>query len=127
MHPLGIREVNGSILGPIHFIDKDVNSYTYRYSVRCTTKIVRIGRLPSPQTGATQFHAQLGHTSDKGRAIKEFVGSNSWPLEPYDVLNILAIDCYQQSPELKIICVMRINLINSFKCKRNLIHKSGNE
>ncbi len=55
-----------------------------------------------PQTGATHYHAQLG-LSDKGRAIKELVVCNSWDLEPYDLLNGLALGCYQPSPEVLIV------------------------
>ena len=33
------------------------------------------------ETGATQYHAQLG-LPDKGRAIKGLVVYNSWDLEP---------------------------------------------
>ena len=39
------------------------------------------GGMPWPQTGATQYHAQLG-LPDKGRAIKGLVVCNSWDLEP---------------------------------------------
>ncbi len=49
--------------------------------------------------GATQYHAQLG-LPDKGRAIKELVVCNSWDLEPWDLLNGLALGCYQPSPEV---------------------------
>ncbi len=41
--------------------------------------------MPWPQTGATQYHAQLG-LPDKGRAIKELVVCNSWDLEPWVLL-----------------------------------------
>ncbi len=41
--------------------------------------------MPWPQTGATQYHAQLG-LPDKGHAIKELVVCNSWDLEPWDLL-----------------------------------------
>ena len=47
--------------------------------------------MPWPQTGANQYHAQLG-LPDKGRAIKELVFCNSWDLEPLDLLNGLALD-----------------------------------
>ncbi len=43
----------------------------------------------SPETGATQYHAQLG-LPDKGCAIKELVVCNSWDLEPLDLQNDLA-------------------------------------
>ena len=52
-----------------------------------------------PQTGATQYHAQLG-LPDKGRAIKGLV---VWDLEPLDLLNGLALGCYQPSLEILIV------------------------
>ena len=55
-----------------------------------------------PQTGATLYNAQLGHP-DKGRAIKGMVVSNNRDLEPLDLLNSLAIGCYQPSPEILIL------------------------
>ncbi len=39
--------------------------------------------MPKPDSGATQYHAQLG-LSEKGRAIKELVLCNNWDLEPLD-------------------------------------------
>ncbi len=45
---------------------------------------------------------QLG-LQDKGRAIKGLVVSNNWDLEPMDLLNGLALGCYQPSPEVFII------------------------
>ena len=53
--------------------------------------------MPWPQTGASQYHAQLG-LPDKGRAIKELVVCNDWDLEPLDLLNSLALGCNQPSP-----------------------------
>ncbi len=55
--------------------------------------------MPWPRTGATDYHAQLG-LSDKGRAIKGWVVCYSWDLEPLDLLNGLALGCYQRSPEV---------------------------
>ncbi len=55
--------------------------------------------MPWPQTGATQYNAQLG-LSDKGRAIKGFVVCNNSNLEPLDLLNGLALGYYQPSPEV---------------------------
>ncbi len=52
-----------------------------------------------PETGATQYHAQLG-LPDKGRATKGLVVCNNWNIEPLDLLNGLAIGCYQPSPEV---------------------------
>ena len=54
--------------------------------------------MPRPQTGATQYHAQLG-LPDKGRAIKELGDCNNWDLEPLDLLIDLALGCYQPSPK----------------------------
>ncbi len=51
-----------------------------------------------PQTGATQYHAKLG-IPDKGHAFKELVVCNNWDLEPLDMLNGMALGCYQPSPE----------------------------
>ena len=48
------------------------------------------GGMPWPQTGATQYHAQLG-LPDKGRAIKGLVVCKSMDLEPLDLLNGLAL------------------------------------
>ena len=42
--------------------------------------------MPWPQTGATQYHAQLG-LPDKGRTIKGLLVCNNWDLEPLDLLN----------------------------------------
>ncbi len=58
--------------------------------------------MPWPQTGATQYHAQLG-LPDKGYAIKELVVCNSWDLEAWGLLNGLALGCYQPSPEVWIV------------------------
>ena len=55
--------------------------------------------MPWPKTGATQYHAQLG-LPDKGRATKGLVVCNNWDLEPLDLLNGLALGCYQPSPEV---------------------------
>ncbi len=55
--------------------------------------------MPWPQTGATQYHAHF-RLPGKSRAIKGLVVCNSWDLEHYDLLNGLALDCYQPSPEV---------------------------
>ncbi len=55
--------------------------------------------MPWPQTGATKYHSQL-RLPDKGCAIKELVVSNNRDLEPLDLLNSLALGCYQPSPEV---------------------------
>ncbi len=46
--------------------------------------------MPWPQTGATQYHTQLG-LLDKVRAIKVLVVCNNWDLEPWNLLNGLAL------------------------------------
>ena len=54
--------------------------------------------MPWPQTGATQYHTQLG-LSDKSRAINGFCqGSRA-----FELANSLALDCYQTSPEVLIV------------------------
>ncbi len=55
--------------------------------------------MPWPQTGATQYLAQVG-LPDKSRAIKGLVVCYDWDLEPLHLLNGLALGCYQPSPEL---------------------------
>ncbi len=54
-----------------------------------------------PQTCATH-HAQLG-LSDKGRAVKWLFVCNNWFLELLDLLNSLALCCYQPSPEVLVL------------------------
>ncbi len=62
-----------------------------------------INTLSWPQTGLTQYNAQLG-LLDKGRAIKGLVVcKNYWDLELLDLVNGLALGCYQPSPEILII------------------------
>ena len=58
--------------------------------------------MPWPKTGSTKYHAQLG-LPDKGRAIKGLVVCNNWDLEPWDLLNGLALGCYKPSPEVLIV------------------------
>ena len=58
--------------------------------------------MPWLQTGATQYHSQLG-LPDKGRAINMLVVCNNRDLEPLDLQNGLALGCYQPSPEVLII------------------------
>ncbi len=59
--------------------------------------------------GATQYHAQLGHP-DNGRAIRGLVVCNKWDLEPLDLINGLALGCYQPSPEVLIVLYIPIIL-----------------
>ncbi len=58
--------------------------------------------MPWPQTGVTQYHAQLG-LPDKGRAIKGLVVCNNRDLEPLDLKNGLALGCYQPSSGVLIV------------------------
>ena len=58
--------------------------------------------MPWPQTGATQYHEQSG-LPDKGRAINGLVVCNNWDQEPLDLLNGLALGCYQPSPMYELI------------------------
>ena len=58
--------------------------------------------MPWPQRGTTQCHAQLG-LEDKGLAIKGLVVCNNWDLDLLDLLNGLALGCYQPSPEVLIV------------------------
>ncbi len=58
---------------------------------------VWVGRMPCPQTGATQYHAQLGLPD------KVLVSKGYWELAPLDLLNGLALNFYQQSLEVLIV------------------------
>ncbi len=49
--------------------------------------------MPWPQTGANQYHAQLG-LSDKGRAIKVLVVCNDLDKLSPEVLQLLSYDMY---------------------------------
>ncbi len=84
----------GLIIGPNRVIAKDVKSCTFYCYVRCATLKVGVGGMPWPNTGATHYHAQLG-IPKKGHAIKGLVVCNSWDLEPWDLLNGLALGCKQ--------------------------------
>ena len=55
--------------------------------------------MPWPQTGATQYRAQLG-LPDKGHAIKGFVVCYARDLESLDLLKGLALGCCRPSPEV---------------------------
>ena len=59
--------------------------------------------MSCPQTDANQYYTQLG-LPDKGCVIKGLVVCNNWDLEPLDLLNGLALGCYQQSSEVRIVC-----------------------
>ena len=58
-----------------------------------------------PQTGSIQYQALLGLPT-KGRAIKVLVVCNNWDLEPLDLLNGLALGCYQ--PSTGVLIVLRV-------------------
>ena len=49
--------------------------------------------IPWPQTGETQYYAQL-ELPDKGHAIKGLVVCYSWNLQPLDLLKGLTLDFY---------------------------------
>ncbi len=51
---------------------------------------------------AVHYHAQLG-LQEKGHAIKGLVVYNNLDPEPLDLLNGLALDCYQPSLEVLIV------------------------
>ena len=55
--------------------------------------------MPWTQTGVNQYHTLSG-VPDIGRAMKGFVVCNDWDLEPVDLLNGVALGCYQSSPEV---------------------------
>ncbi len=66
--------------------------------------------MPWPHSGATQYYAQLG-LPDKGQAINGLVVCNNWDLEPLDLLNGLALGCYQPFPEVLILLALNIRII----------------
>ena len=55
--------------------------------------------MPWPKRGTTHYNTLLGF-QDKGRTIKGLVIFNSWDIEPLNLLNGLALSCYQPSPEV---------------------------
>ena len=63
--------------------------------------------MPLLKTGATLHHAQLG-LPDKGRVIKGLVVCNEWDLEPLDLLNGLALGCYQPSSQVLIVLCLLV-------------------
>ncbi len=85
-------------LGQNRVITNDVNSCSYCYYVRYVILICNI----LAQTGANQYHPQLG-LQDKGCATKGLVVCNNRDLEPLDLQNGLALGCYQPSPEVLIL------------------------
>ncbi len=83
------------------------------------TLIVWVGGMPWPQTGAAQYHAQLG-LPDKGRAINGLVFCDNWDVEPLELLNVLALGCYQPSPEVLIVYILLIRFIPQGMVDNNL-------
>ncbi len=73
------------------------------------------------QTGATQYHAQLG-LPDKGRVIR--VGCNKGDLEPLDLQNGLALGCYQPSPEVLIVLFLKLLYRSYFLLDRRNVHNT---
>ena len=103
--------VMGSTLVPNRVIAEDVKRCTYCYYVRCKALRVWVGRMTWPKTGATQYHAQLGHP-DIGHAIKGLVVCYDRDLKPLDLLNGLVLGCYQPSPEVWIVTTKYLNSIS---------------
>ncbi len=64
--------------------------------------MVSVGECLGPKTGVTPCHAQLG-LPDKSCAIKGLFVCNNWDLEPLGLLNVLALGCYQPSPEVRLV------------------------
>ena len=55
--------------------------------------------MPWLKTSTTYYHAQLG-LLNKGRAIQGLVACIIWDLDTLDLINSLALGCYQPSPEV---------------------------
>ena len=68
--------------------------------------------MPWPKISTTYYYAYSG-LSDKVRASKELVVCNNWDLEHLDLLNGLALGCYQPSPEVLIVYVLFLQDFNS--------------
>ncbi len=58
----------------------------------------------------TQYHAQLG-LPDKVRAIKGLVVCNNCDMEPLDMVNGLALGCYQPLPEVLIVLWISVTVL----------------
>ena len=67
--------------------------------------------MPWPKTGATQCLA----LPDKGSAINGLVVCYDWDLEPLDLLNVLALGCYQPSPKVLIVVYKPQHIIEGKK------------
>ena len=67
--------------------------------------------MPCPQTGATQYHTQLGLT-DRGHAIKWLVVCNNLDLEPLDLLNGIATK-YDSCKGLKLKVLLNLSFLDN--------------
>ena len=72
---------------------------------------------PWPQTGSTQYHAQLG-LPDKGRAIKGLV---------VYLLDGLALGSYQQSPEVLLVLLFSTGSITYIKGRHEETYSPAHE
>ncbi len=70
--------------------------------------------MPWPQTGATQYHAQV-RLPDEERAIKGLVVCNNKDLEPLDLQNGVALGCYQPFSEVLIILLIHHEKMSKFR------------
>ena len=60
-----------------------------------------VGEVMGSNLGPNRVIAKnVKRRPNKGRAIKGLVVCNSLDLEPWDLLNGLALGCYQPSPEV---------------------------
>ena len=57
-----------------------------------------------PQTGATQYHAQLG-LPDESRAIKGFVACNNWKIKPKQLFSIFFQNNWVSTPNRQSIII----------------------
>ncbi len=58
---------------------------------------------------------------DKGRSIIGLVVCNSWDIEPLDLLNgLLALDCYQPSPEVCLTKLFTFKIVFSLRMKEHV-------
>ena len=103
----GIGAVISPILGLNWIKAKDIKSCTYCCYVKCATLLVWVGGMFWRQKGKSQYHAQL-KLPDIGCAIKILVVCNGLDIKPLDLLNSLALGCYQPSPEVLIFIFMNV-------------------
>ncbi len=73
--------------------------------------------MPWPQTGTIQYHLQLGLPGNQRVGV-----CNNWDLEPQDLLNVLALVCYQPFPEVLIVLY-----ITHWKAESRTLHLPDNE